>query len=56
MVMVYYKAIAKGTGPDSYCNLAFVNRAKNTKTWYYRNPFVYLVSSHLKHIPCLVTC
>lgn len=53
MVMVCSKAIAKGTGPDSYRNLAFANRVKNIKTASQSNPFVYLVSSHSKHIPCL---
>lgn len=41
-------------GPDSYCNLAFANRAKNIKARWYSRPFVYLVSHHLKSIPCLV--
>lgn len=34
MVMVCYEAVAKGMGLDSYCNLAFANRAKNIKTAY----------------------
>ena len=44
----------QGTGPDSYCNLAFANRAKNIKAPWYSRPFVYLVSHHLKSVPCLV--
>lgn len=32
MVMVCHEAVAKGMGPDSYCNLAFASRAKDIKT------------------------